>query len=71
MIFIFKTTVHTFTEAAHLEPLLQEIISPTGSWNFDLEDCDRILKINGPAGTQQKVIHLLNGHGFVCEELAD
>ena len=40
-------------------------------WNFDLEDCDHILRVVSDDGISPRQIELLlNGAGFACEELA-
>ncbi|MEJ0105481.1 MAG: hypothetical protein WDO19_24265 [Bacteroidota bacterium] len=40
-------------------------------WNFDLEDCDKILRIDSQTEISQPVIKLLQNIGFDCEELPD
>jgi len=38
-------------------------------WNFDLTDCDNILRIESTENVTTEVIELLREHGFICEEL--
>ena len=40
-------------------------------WNFDLEDCDKILRIDSPTEITETIIKLLQEKGFKCEELTD
>jgi hypothetical protein len=47
MVLVFKTTVDTQGEARKLKPHLDELLMPV-KWNFDLSDCDRILRVEGP-----------------------
>jgi len=62
MIWIFKTSVKTKNQVKKLKPHINEI--PPG--DFDVEDCDKILRIDGE---EKIVIDLLNIHKFYCEEL--
>lgn len=50
-----------------ITPLLNGLRSST--WNFDLDDCDKILRIEGTAEIAPSVIRLLQDAGFDCEEL--
>jgi len=68
MIFIFKTSVNTKMQAKRLKPHLNRILS-NEKWNFDLEDCDRILRIDSEENIVLKVKGLLSIHQFYCEEL--
>lgn len=44
MIWIFKTSVETIREVRELSPLLNSIVGQD-QWNFDLENCDKILRL--------------------------
>ncbi len=68
MVLVFKTTVDTQGKARKLKPHLDELLAPV-KWNFDLSDCDRILRVEGPQHITSHVIHTLNTHGFDCIEL--
>ena len=68
MIFVFKTSVKTKMQAKKLKPHIDEIL-PKAKWNFDLEDCDKILRIDSEENIVLKIIDLLNIHKFDCEEL--
>jgi hypothetical protein len=64
---IFKTDVMQECEAATLISLLLQHL-PHCRINFDLEDCDRILRIES---AQQEinlpqVIHIMNRQGYAC-----
>ena len=68
MIFVFKTAVKTKIQIKKLKPHIDKIL-PKAKWNFDLEDCDKILRIDSEENIVLKIIDLLNIHKFNCEEL--
>jgi len=37
--------------------------------NFDLDDCDKILRIESENEISKKIIALLSNKGLICEEL--
>jgi len=40
------------------------------SWNFDLEDFDKILRVETEEELKRMIVILVEDHGFHCEELA-
>jgi hypothetical protein len=72
MVEVFKTDV---CDRRYAELLIQEICSQcTGySASFDLDDCDRILRVVSSAGEvdASRVIHLIERFGFSAEVLDD
>ena len=68
MILVYKTTVETESEVAVLRPEI-EVLKGIKNWNFDLEDCDRILRIDCEFLLSERVISILKEKGFSCEEL--
>jgi hypothetical protein len=62
---VFKTNVEDKTEANELKRILLQHF-PGSRINFDLDDCDRILRIEGPDFTADKVLLLVSGKGVVC-----
>ncbi|KAA2240896.1 hypothetical protein F0L74_19565 [Chitinophaga agrisoli] len=68
MVEVFKTNVEHATQATQLVALLLQHF-PDSRVNFDLEDCDRILRIEGQHFIAEKVQLLVNGRGFSCEAL--
>ena len=44
-------------------------ILPKAKWNFDLQDCDKILRIDSEENVVVKIIDLLNVNNHSCEEL--
>lgn len=68
MIYVFKTSVKTEKDIRKLAPELDELL-PDARWNFDLDDCDNILRIESRDTIAEQVITLLLVTGFDCEEL--
>ena len=46
-----------------------EEIKEIEQWNFDLEDCDNILRIVADKLDTTNIINLLTSFGFDCKEL--
>ena len=67
MVEVFKTDVTSETEADMLLAVLQKKY-PEARINFDLQDCDRILRIKGTVSTKD-VVDILISKGYFCEEL--
>lgn len=68
MIFVFKTSVKTKKQIKALKPQIDNIL-PNAKWNFDLQDCDKILRIESEVNVVNEIQKLLNIHNFYCEEL--
>jgi hypothetical protein len=68
MIEIFKTNVQEKQIANTIIVQLLEHFSEA-KINFDLEDCDKILRIESEIIDALKVIQLLNKNDFQCEIL--
>lgn len=68
MIFVFKTSVETKLQVQQLQPHIDTIL-PNAAWNFDLQDCDKILRIDSEENIVLTIIQLLKMNNFFCEEL--
>lgn len=72
MVEVFRTNV---TDRHHANMLLDHIHRSFAGYkaNFDLEDCDRILRVKSAAGFIQAsyLIELLKDFGFHAEVLSD
>jgi hypothetical protein len=68
MIYVFKISVKTKMQAKKLKQHIDKIL-PKAKWNFDLDDCDKILRIDSEENIVLKITGLLNIHQFFCEEL--
>ena len=62
---VFKTNIIRLEDAAQILELLNSKY-PKHNINFDIEDCDKILRIEGIEIEKQKIINLLFGEGFQC-----
>lgn len=67
-IIIFKTNVDSQKQVGKLQLLLNELPLIT-QCNFDLDDCDSILRIVSKELQPQVICQLLNGEGFHCETM--
>jgi len=68
MVEVFKTDVYEMTDATTILSLLYEHF-PDSRINFDLEDCDKVLRIEGENIVISKVRTLIAQQGFMCHEL--
>jgi len=68
MIEVFKTDVHEIPQSILIVGKLLEHF-PNSIINFDLEDCDKILRIHAASISKHKIIEILNSYGYHCEEL--
>ena len=65
MIEVFKTNVEEAYHAKNVIALLLEHF-PGSKINFDLHDCDKILRVEGENFAIEKVITLVTENGFSC-----
>ena len=65
MIEVFKTNVE---EACHAKNIIALLLQhfPGSKINFDLHDCDKILRVEGENFIAEKVIGLVAENGFSC-----
>ena len=65
---IFKTNI---TDAVLAGELLRELdcLIPQSRINFDLEDCDKILRVEAESIPCQTIIDLMNKNGYQAEVL--
>ena len=68
MIEVFKTNVQEVEQSILIVGKLLEHF-PNSTINFDLGDCDKILRIHGSSLSNKKIIELLNSYGYHCEVL--
>ena len=65
---VFKTNV---IEEEQAEKLVEELLAhfPQSRVNFDLQDCDKILRVEGKQICPRTIIGLMKNHGYQCEAL--
>lgn len=68
MVEVFKTDVQKVSQAKKIIALLLEHF-PDNRINFDLSDCDRVLRIEGDEFDADRIITLVTAHGFACNVL--
>jgi len=62
---VFKTNVQQKKEAQMLVQLLTQHF-PAHKINFDLSDCDKILRVEGEQVVPQRIITLLHSNNYQC-----
>ena len=67
-ILVFKTSVKYKKHVKQLTPLLNKLPA-NSTWNFDLEDPDKILRVETKDDIAARVKEALTLNGFACEEL--
>jgi len=68
---VFKTSVTTPLAIRQLRPALNSVLQNGDKWNFDLEDCDHILRVETHGVQPFVIIELLALAGYACAELGD
>jgi hypothetical protein len=68
MVEVFKTNVQEYAVAQQLAALLRNHF-PGSKINFDLDDCDKVLRIEGRYLKTEKVMTLVKEKGFLCVAL--
>lgn len=68
MVEVFKTNVYEGCHAEKITELLYRHF-PECKINFDLDDCDKILRIEGLLFEREKIKFIVNKNGFICEAL--
>ena len=66
MIYVFKTSVDSESKLEFATALLSELLPNDALWNFDLEDCDNILRIDSEMEVSETI---LQNSIFDCTEL--
>lgn len=68
MVEVFKTNVQERKQAALLfEVLVKQF--PLFKINFDLEDCDKILRVEGDSISYERIITIIHTSGYQCQVL--
>ena len=68
MVEVFKTNIQQSDEAKMLVEKLAEHF-PAHEINFDLPDCDRILRVQGNDIAEEKIIDIVSSFNYHCEIL--
>ena len=68
MVEVFKTNVQKKTQSKMLLSVLSEAF-PSFKINFDLSDCDKVLRVEGDNIEALRIMILVKEYGFTCEVL--
>ena len=68
MVEVFKTNIIRKGDADKMVQHLKQYL-PAAKINFDLDDCDNILRIEYPLVSVVEVTKILTAQGFYCEVL--
>ena len=68
MVEVFKTDVYEEERSTIIIQKLRQYF-PENKINFDLDDCDKILRVEGENVFSGKIMELLNREGHECEIL--
>jgi hypothetical protein len=70
MVEVFKTNIQTIDDSKSVLGILSKRF-PELNVNFDLDDCDNILRVEGENLIVGQIPQLVNMSGFQCEVLPD
>ena len=68
MVEVFKTNVQKKAQSKMLVSILSETF-PSSKINFDLSDCDNVLRVEGDDMEALRIMILVKEYGFSCEIL--
>jgi hypothetical protein len=68
MVEVFKTNIQDGRQATVILKKLGQLF-PKCRINFDLGDCDKILRVEGKIASPEKIIEAVTMHGYRCEVL--
>ncbi len=68
MVEVFSTNVQEFDQS---HTLVRQLLAhfPKSKINFDLDDCDKILRVEGESVLPVKIVEVLNANGYNCNIL--
>jgi hypothetical protein len=69
-IFVLRTNIGTKEDVEKVAPLLNRM-TEISRWNFDLQDCDCILRIQAEQLNLETLDDEFRSLGFACMELPD
>lgn len=68
MVEVFKTNIQNSRQATIILKKLGRLF-PKCRINFDLTDCDKILRVEGKIASPEKVIEVVTTNGYICQVL--
>jgi hypothetical protein len=67
-VLVFATNIDKPKQVGKIKPLLRAV-AQIENWNFDLDDCDHILRVEASGISPAYIETILNNAGFECREL--
>ena len=67
-VLVFMTSVEAPEQVSRVKSLLTAVPA-INNWNFDLDDCDRVLRIEAVNVCPRYIESLLQNEGLQCREL--
>ena len=64
MVEVFKTNVQKKTQSKMLHCILSEAAFPSFKINFDLSDCDKVLRVEGDNIKISRIMMFIKEYGF-------
>ncbi|WP_114937147.1 hypothetical protein [Mucilaginibacter endophyticus] len=68
-VLVFATSVRQKRQVSRVQNLLTKVPA-IAQWNFDLEDCDNILRVEAKDISPRYIESLLQKAGIHCQELS-
>lgn len=68
MLAIFKTNITTKTKVRKIRSALNRLLQHA-QWTIDLEDCDKVLRVEGNFSDPKQLLAELRRLGIECAEL--
>jgi hypothetical protein len=68
MVEVFRTNIKKVAQSKMLVRLLSKHF-PGCDINFDLDDCDKVLRVEGDDICPLKIIETVSSSGYLCEAL--
>lgn len=66
-VYVFRTSLNR-RDVKFVKPFLDNSF-PDVKWNFDFDDCDRVLRIESDKDVSDLVCESIGKLGFLCSEL--
>jgi hypothetical protein len=67
-ILVFKTNINTVEQIIKADHILSDRVE-IKKWNIDIDDCDKVLRIETPWTEIENVLGCLKPYHIYCEEL--
>ena len=68
MVEVFKTNVQNHIDISLLKPHINKLLK-SSAWNFDLDDCDKIFRVELNKNISSEIMFLFHDYGFECRIL--